>query len=78
MIYGDLMLDPIAAALEMLDAEVPKKGITALAAHPNDYRRRSYNVPTMNGLTGVAPWAFHDRQLCGPSAASAAIVSSAV
>ena len=47
------MLDPIAAALEMLDAEAPKKGITTLEAHPNDFRRRSYKVPTMNGRTQV-------------------------
>ena len=43
------MLDPIQAALEMLDSEAPKKGVTALPSqHPDDYRRRSYNVPTMN------------------------------
>jgi hypothetical protein len=45
------MLDPIAAALEMLDAEAPKKAITALEAQPADPRRRSYRVPTTNGRT---------------------------
>jgi hypothetical protein len=41
------MYDPIVAALEMLDAEAPKKGIT-IVGHPGDPRNRSYNVPTMN------------------------------
>ncbi len=42
------MFDPIVAALEMLDAEAPKKNIQILAGQIGDERRRSYNVPTMN------------------------------
>jgi hypothetical protein len=53
------MLDPIQTALEMLDEEAPKKGVTALPSqHPDDIRRRSYDVPTMNNrrqLVHAAP-----------------------
>jgi hypothetical protein len=42
------MFDAIVAALELLDGEVPKKGIS-IVGHPGDPRNRSYNVPTVNG-----------------------------
>jgi hypothetical protein len=42
------MFDAIVAALEMLDGEAPKKGVT-IVGHPGDPRNRSYNVPTVNG-----------------------------
>jgi hypothetical protein len=61
------MFDPIAAALEMLDAEAPKKGVSPLQSYPGDLRRRSYNVPTMNArhqivhATPVADSLFGER-----------------
>ncbi len=42
------MLDPIAAALQMLDNEAPTKGIT-LQHQPIDEHHRTYVVPTFEG-----------------------------
>lgn len=42
------MYDPIGRAIVLLDAEAPKKDITA-HADPMDPRRRSYVVPIGNG-----------------------------
>jgi hypothetical protein len=42
------MYDPIAAALIMLDAEAPKKGIV-LQHEPIDQHHRTYVVPTTEG-----------------------------
>ena len=60
------MYDPVAAALEMLDTEAPKKGI-AQVGDLGEPRRRSYNVPTMNErrqivhATGVQDALFGER-----------------
>jgi hypothetical protein len=40
------MLDPIAAALELLDGLAPTKGVTQVG-EGSEPRRRSYQVPTM-------------------------------
>lgn len=60
------MFDAIVSALEMLDGEAPKKGVT-IVGQPGDGRSRSYHVPTVHGrhqivhAAGVADSLFGER-----------------
>jgi hypothetical protein len=58
------MSDPISLALELLDAEAPKKGVTHLG-DIIDPRSRRYNVPTMRDRRQVVQAAVVQDSLFG-------------